>query len=187
MIKTKTELMECLKYERMLYKSIGYKGKFHAHVTNCEVGYLYRFIEALRYDEFYAQKSGILSKILGIYWRRRHNSLGIKLGISIPVNTFGKGLLIFHSQGIIVHREARIGQNCRLHGMNCIGNNGKEIEGKVGAPMIGDDLDLGVGASIIGDIKIADNVTVAAGAVVCKPCTHGTILRGIPAVGIKSK
>ena len=103
------------------------------------------------------------------------------LGMSIPVNTFGKGLMIYHCQGIVVHKDARCGDNCKLHGMNCIGNNGRG-SGKDNCPVIGNGLDLGVGAKIIGNVRIADNVAVGANAVVCHSEERaGSVLIGIPA------
>ena len=54
------------------------------------------------------------------------------------------------------------------------------------APKIGNNVDLGVGASVIGDVELADNIIVAAGAVVVKSCfTEGAVLAGVPAKVIK--
>ncbi|MCO4605885.1 Serine acetyltransferase [Streptococcus infantarius subsp. infantarius] len=62
--------------------------------------------------------------------------------------------------------------------MNCIGNSGSEKQ----APIIGNNVDIGVGAKIIGDVKIADNITIGANAVVTKSCTiEGATLVGVPA------
>lgn len=182
MIDTKEKLNDYLSFEKGLYQKIGYKGKLHSFVTNCEVGMIYRYIHALRHDEYFSNTNGgLFHKIRHLYYRRTHNSLGIKLGISIPINTFEKGLLIYHSQGIIVHRDARIGENCKLHGLTCIGNNGSESDGR-NTPIIGNNVDIGVGASIIGGIEIADDIKIAAGAVVCRSCHHeGVILAGVPA------
>lgn len=181
MIKAKDQLKKTLEYEEKIYRSLGYKGVMHALLSSCEVGYIFRYIKALRYDEYCTNNGSLFCKLVHPYWRRKHNRLGIKLGISIPVNTFDWGLKIYHSQGIIVHKDARIGKNCSLHGMNCIGNNGKET-GEKNTPIIGDSCDIGVGASIIGNIKLGNNIKVAAGAVVCKTCEEDTIvLIGIPA------
>lgn len=182
MIDTKEKLKECLEIERKLYVDIGYKGKLHGFVTQCEVSKIYRFIEVLRKDEFYSNvRHGILSRVAQVYYRRLHNKLGNLLGISIPNNTFEKGLLIYHSHGIIVHKEAHCGEYCKLHGMNCIGNDGKESNDN-DAPQIGNNVDLGVGASIIGKVKIANNVRIAANALVCKSCLdEGSVLIGVPA------
>lgn len=95
---------------------------------------------------------------------------------------FGKGLQIYHHGSIIVNGKARVGENCQLHGNNCIGNNGKTW----GAPVIGNNVDIGFGAVIIGEIELADDIKVAAGAVVVKSCTvSGTTLAGVPAKPVK--
>ena len=56
----------------------------------------------------------------------------------------------------------RIGEDCILHGQNCIGNKGDADASA--APVIGKNVDIGVGASVIGDIFIADDVKIGAGA-----------------------
>lgn len=189
MIDSKEKLYECIELEKQLYMGIGYKGKIHFIVTQCEIGKLYQFIFALRKDEYYSNtvsKSSV-HKLLAVYYRRKHNILGIRLGLSIPINTFGKGLLIYHSQGIIVHRDSRCGEYCKLHGLNCIGNNGAG-GGLNNSPEIGNSLDLGVGAKIIGNVVLPDYTTVAAGAVVCKSFnTKYQVLAGVPAKLLKVK
>lgn len=183
MIDSREKLKEWIKVERQLCQEYGYKGRLHAFITQCEIGKIAEFLRILRCDEYYTNTSGknIFRKFLALYYRRKHNKLGLALGISIPVNTFGKGLMIFHSQGIIVHRDARCGEYCRLHGMNCIGNNGKG-SGENNCPVIGDNFDLGVGAKVIGNVEIADEVSVGANAVVCKSeKSKGAVLVGIPA------
>lgn len=184
MIDSKQVLREYLKVEEEEYRKIGYKGKLHSIITGCEVGQIVRYMKVLRKDEYYTNTQKNFIKIVpAIYYRRKHNKLGIKLGISIPVNTFGKGLIIYHSQSIIVHKDVRCGEYAKLHGLNCIGNNGSErYEKLLSVPQIGNGLDLGIGAIIIGNIKIGDHVKVAANAVVCKSCEKdNTKLIGIPA------
>ena len=182
MIDSKEKLTECLNTEESLYRSIGYKGKLHSFITQCEVGKLFQFITYLRKDEYYSNTSGnTITKLLNLYYRRKHNLLGWKLGVSIPCNSFGKGLLIYHSQGIIVHRDARCGEYCKIHGNVCIGNNGTDREGQ-NTPVIGDHVDIGVGASIIGEVILGNYTKIAAGAVVCNSYEKdGEILVGIPA------
>ena len=118
MIDSKVKLYECLSIEKQLYASIGYKGKIHSFVTQCEVGKIYHYIVALRKDEYFSntRRKNLLNRLFAIYYRRQHNSIGNYLGIKIPINTFGKGLLIYHSQGIIVHKDVRCGDYCKLHG-----------------------------------------------------------------------
>lgn len=184
MIDTKEKLDEYLKIEKELYREIGYKGKLHAWISCCEVGKIYAYIESLRKDEYYTNKTekNLSDKLKAVYYRHKHNRLGVLLGISIPINTFGKGLLIYHSHGIIVHRDCRNGEFCKLHGLNCIGNNGADG----GVPQLGNYVDVGVGAVIIGNIVIASHTKVAANSVICKSFSNDyQVLAGVPAKVIK--
>ena len=184
MIDTKEKLKECLAIEKKLYQEIGYKGKLHAFISSCEVGKIYAYIESMRKDEYYTNKSSKtpIDKLKKAYYHRIHNKLGITLGMSIPINTFGKGLLIYHAQGIIVNKECRNGEFCKLHGLNCIGNNG--IDGAI--PQLQNHVDVGVGAVIIGNIVLASHTKVAANCVVCKSFTQEyQALAGVPAKIIK--
>lgn len=72
----------------------------------------------------------------------------------------------------------KFGDNCQLHGNNCIGNNLKSEL----CPKIGNNVDIGVGANIIGDIKISNNVTIGANSLVNKSIKEeNAIFAGIPA------
>ena len=122
------------------------------------------------------------NKILSSFYRRKKNKLGEKLGFTIHKFVFGEGLRIWHYGNIVVNAHARIGKNCTLHGDNCIGNNGTSSK----APIIGDNVDIGVGAKIIGNITIANNVIIGAGAIVNKSITEeNVVVAGIPAKIIK--
>ncbi|MDM8125530.1 serine O-acetyltransferase [Mediterraneibacter glycyrrhizinilyticus] len=146
--------------------------------------YIGRYLHLLRLDEYFTNRKSILHQVVKVVIRRRRNRLAVKLGFTISPNCFGKGLLIWHYGNIVVNGDAKVGENCILHGDNCIGNNGSDTK----APIIGDNVDIGVGAKIIGDIYIADNCKIGAGAVVVKSCYHqGATLVGIPAkeIGVK--
>ena len=56
-----------------------------------------------------------------------------------------------------------------------------------GVPVIGDDVYIGPGAKIFGDIAIGNNVSIGANAVVNKSFPDDVIIAGIPAKIIKSK
>lgn len=70
------------------------------------------------------------------------------------------GFFIRHGYATFVNTK-RIGKNCILHQCTTIGDNGKG-----GIPSIGDNVTIGTGAIILGDITIGNNVTIAAGAIV---------------------
>lgn len=109
----------------------------------------------------------------------RYNRLGVRLGLTIPPNTFGKGLYITHIGTIVVNHKARIGENCVLNACVNIGNNWGDVEA---VPTIGKNCFIGPGAKIYGHIVIGDNVRIGANAVVNKSFPEGNCkLVGVPA------
>lgn len=181
MIINKKQLDECIKIEREIYLP---KACRTERALEAENQYkIYIFLKLLRKTEYhYNRKEKGLHKLFYAYYKRRKNILGRKLGIEMWENTFDSGLRIEHCGNIVVNGHSRIGKNCILHGSNCIGNNGITS----GSPRIGDNVRLGVGAKVIGDIEIASDVVVAAGAVVVKSCrVEGAVLAGVPAQIVK--
>lgn len=183
MIDNKKILKEYLDYEHKLYFPDA-KGKTYYYKEMLFNSYTYniwKYVKCLRIAEYYYLKrnNGIFYSLGWMLFNRKKNSLGMKLGIEIMPCCFAKGLRIWHSEGIVVNGFARIGEDCQLHGKNCIGNNGVDVKL---APVIGKNCDLGVGASVIGAIEIGDNITIGAGAVVTKNFVGSDItLIGVPA------
>ena len=145
--------------------------------------YIGMFLVCLRKQEYYQNMNfSFKSKLLGLFYERRKNKIGNSLGFYIQANCFDEGLTIFHHGSIIVNPNAKIGKNCRLHGNNCIGNNGVTED----CPKIGNNVDIGFGAVVIGDVKIADNIKIGANAVVNKSFNEPDItIAGVPAKRVK--
>lgn len=81
-------------------------------------------------------------------------------------------------------KNAKVGENCRLHVSTNIGASA----GKPEAPIIGNNVYIGPGAILFGDITIADNVTIAANATVNKNCeVSNVVLAGTPAKIVKEE
>ena len=96
--------------------------------------------------------------------------------------TIGKGFAIYHNGPVVIHGKSKIGEYCSLHGDNCIGNNGINDE----CPVIGANVDIGVGAKIIGNVHIADNCKIGAGAIVVSDFLEpGSVVGGVPARKLK--
>ena len=96
------------------------------------------------------------------------------------MNVFGPGLCITHWGTIVVSSHAKIGKNCRIHPSSCIGNH-------MGAPIIGDNVYIGPGAKIFGNITIGNNVAIGANAVVNKSVPNNVTVAGAPAKIISHK
>lgn len=82
----------------------------------------------------------------------------------------------------MVSRYAKIGENCRLH----VGVNIGASAGQKEAPKIGNNVYIGPGAIVFGNIEIANNVTIGANATVNKSCYESDcVLAGSPAQIVK--
>ena len=139
--------------------------------------YIRRYMHFLRQEEKYTFSSP--NKPLAFWYKARKNRLGSRLGFIISAGCFGEGLHLEHFGSVIVNPKARIGKNCKIHGNCCIGSNGGYPDY---SPVIGDNVDIGQGAQILGDIRIADGVRIGAGAVVVKDVlTPGVTVVGVPA------
>ena len=160
-----------LAYEKKLYFT-GKKDYLTAMVTHEDNYLIWKYMTFLRREE------AARSKLTAYFWRRKKNNLGSRLGLQIYAGTCARGLHIWHYGSVIISGDAVVGENCTIHGQACIGSDGASDV----APVLGKDLDIGVGAKIIGGVTLADNIRVGAGAVVVKSCeTPGATLVGVPA------
>jgi serine O-acetyltransferase len=144
---------------------------------------VWKFQKALRKYEYYTNvKKGLFGKILQIVAYAKYRKMSLKLGFSIPKNVFGPGLSIAHYGTIVINPATKIGKNCRIHTSVNIGASG----GSSKAPQIGDNVYIGPGAIIFGDISIADNVSIGANATVNKEIkVPNCVVAGTPAKIIK--
>lgn len=132
---------------------------------------IWKFERLMRRLEYY--KNPLFRLILR--WRYHHMS--IRLGFSIPINTFGPGLAIVHYGTIIVSTGARIGANCRIHAGVNIGANA----GSTKAAVIGDNVYIGPGAKIVGEVSIGTDAVIGANAVVVSDVAPKCTVGGVPA------
>ena len=111
-------------------------------------------------------------------WHTLWKRWSLKTGITIPKNTVWGGVTLYHYGSIVVNSACRIGRNCCIMNNVNIGANG----GSPKAPQIGDNVYIGPGAVIYGDIKIADGCYIGANAVVNKSFEEiNSIIAGVPA------
>lgn len=192
MTKTKEELCQILSYESGIYKklmpsTIG--GRICAWIKSVQILSLSSWIASSRKMDYYKYKkeisSNLLYSILYLYYARKTNKLCQKLNMEISTEKIGKGLTIYHPTGIVVNGNAVIGENCHFHGNNCIGNSGIDT---MACPVLGDNIMLGVGSKIIGDVRLANNIKVGAGAVVVSSfLEEGITIAGVPAKKIEKR
>ena len=145
--------------------------------------YMWGFQKKLRRLEYYKNcKTGVFNNIYYFYQKHRFRQESIKLGFTIPVNVFESGLAIFHYGTIVVHSHAKVGKNCRLGACVYIGSS----RGETKAPQIGDNVYIGPGAKIFGNIKIGNNIAIGDNSSVNKSFDENDIfIAGVPAKKIK--
>ena len=151
-------------------------------ILHNEVWFIYHYIRHLRYvDSSKAQNTPLY--LWNFFWYKR---LGFKLRMTIYPNTIGPGFRIYHA-GDFVHvgPNVRIGKNCTMLPGVVFGNKHEaEDEGHV---IVGNNCYFGLGCKIFGSVRIGNNVTVGANAVVTKDIPDNAVVGGVPAKVIKIK
>jgi len=100
-------------------------------------------------------------------------------GIEIhPGATIGNGLFIDHGMGVVIGETSVIGDNVTLFQGVTLGGTGKE-RGKR-HPTLGNNIVIGTGAKVLGDITIGDNSYIGANAVVIKDVPPNSTVVGVP-------
>lgn len=109
------------------------------------------------------------------------------LGFDIPLKTkIGKGLVIYHGQGLVINADTKVGNNCIIRHNTTIGNKLNERGEDLGSPIIGNDCEIGAHVIIFGPISIGNNCSIGAGTVLTKSIPDNTIAYGNP-IQIKEK
>ena len=100
-------------------------------------------------------------------------------GIEIhPGAAIGKGLFIDHGMGVVIGETSVVGDNVTIFQGVTLGGTGKE-RGKR-HPTIGNNVVIGTGAKVLGNITIGDNVQIGANAVVVRDVPANSTVVGVP-------
>lgn len=128
----------------------------------------------------YKVRPAPLRKLLSLIYKFLYKFVQILTGIELPCEVpVGKGFVIEHSGGIVVSGFASFGDHCRIRNGVVIGLARTE---EPCAPQLGDDVDVGAGAKLLGNIRIGNHVRIGANAVVVTDVPDNCIAVGVPAV-----
>ena len=109
----------------------------------------------------------------------------ILTGIELPCEAVvGRRFRIDHFGGIIISGDAVFGEDCIVRNGVTVG---LRSTGQRGSPIIGDRVDIGAGAKLLGPIRIGDDVAIGANAVVLTDVPSHSIAVGVPARVIPRK
>ena len=100
-------------------------------------------------------------------------------GIEIhPGARIGNGVFIDHGMGVVIGETTEIGENCLLYQGVTLGGTGKE--GGKRHPTLENNVIVGAGAKVLGNITIGSNTRIGAGSVVVKSVEQSCTVVGIP-------
>lgn len=189
MIKNKNDLKLYIEADLGRYVNfISYNLKiFSLWIRGSESLPIWKFIYSLRHYEFYLNKEeplSLIEKIIKQYWRFRYRHNELKYSIYIGTNTCGAGLKIMHPGFRRLHTVAKIGNNCTILPMVLIGKKKPNTNCKA---IIGNNVYISTGVTILAPVKIGNNVIIGAGSVVTKDIPDNCIVGGVPAKIISTK
>lgn len=105
-------------------------------------------------------------------------------GIEIhPGAQIGNRLFIDHGMGVVIGETTIIGNNCTVYHQVTLGGTGKEKKKR--HPTLGNNVIIGSGSKVLGNIIIGNNVKIGANAVVLKDIENDVTVVGIPANIVK--
>ena len=142
-----------------------------------------RLLRSLRMYQSWKARGGLWGPLAKL-WVLSHRFWSAISGTDIPLNSrIGGGLLMPHTNGIVIHPHAEIGPNCLIFQQVTIGLGGPIP----GAPRLGGHVDIGAGAKILGGVVIEDHVKIGANAVVIADVPAYATAVGVPARVILAK
>ncbi len=130
------------------------------------------------------RNGGLVTRIhMRVYWlafRFFETVLGIGITKSVSI---GPGLRIWHFGNIFIHPEVVIGANCTLRQGVTLGN--RHVGG--GVPTVGDGVEFGAYAQVIGPVHIGNGAKIGAMSVVLTDVPDGATAVGNPARILRAK
>ena len=161
------KFFENLRYniDRVLREDPAAESKLMIYLT-------YPHIKALNYHyiahKLYKRKRHTLARMLA---KRARRITGIEIH---PGAKIGKGLFIDHGMGVVIGETAIVGDNVTMYHGTTLG--GTTLDPIKRHPTIGDNVMIGAGAKVLGNITIGKNSKIGANAVVKHSIPDGTIV-----------
>lgn len=141
-----------------------------------EVLLLYQGLHAIIYHRiahfFYRIRLELLARLISQFAR---HITGIEIH---PGAKIGRGLFIDHGMGVVIGETTIIGDDVTLYQGVTLGGTGKQRAKR--HPTLGNNVVVGAGAKILGNITIGDNSYIGANAVVIKDVPANSTIVGVP-------
>jgi serine O-acetyltransferase len=130
-------------------------------------------------------KPKLLRAPLSVLYRAMYRSVRNFYGIELPYSAHvGRRVVIEHQSDIVVHGNTHIGDDCIIRQGVTLGN--RSLEHPFDAPHLGNGVNVGAGAKILGKVTVGDGARIGANAVVRSDVPAGALAVGIPARVVSS-
>ncbi len=127
----------------------------------------------------YGVRPSLLRKFFSFIYHILYKLVQIATGVDLPCEVLiGSNFVIDHFGGIVISGYSKFGDNCRIRNGVVVG---LQHVHEPCAPVIGNNVDIGTGAKVLGAISIGDNVLIGANAVVIHNVPSNSIAVGVPA------
>ena len=123
------------------------------------------------------RKSKVSRIIYKVFFRYYSGRNGVEISETTEI---GEGLYIGHPYCITINSKTIIGRNCNIHKGVTLGQENRGD--RQGAPIIGDDVWIGINATVVGKIVIGNDVLIAANSFVNRDVPAHSIVYGNPCV-----
>jgi serine O-acetyltransferase len=128
----------------------------------------------------YTIRSVLIRKVFSLIYKVLFKLVQVLTGVELPCEVaIGPHFVIDHFGGIIISGYAEFGENCRIRNGVVVG--ARRVDEKW-APIVGNNVDIGAGAKLLGRIRVGDNVVIGANAVVLSDVPDNSVAVGVPAV-----
>jgi len=156
------------------------KADFEAHGRNLGAQGFWAMV-IYRFGRWrYGVRPALFRRALSLIYKILYKLIQVITGIELPCEAVvGRNFVIDHFGGIIISGYARFGDNCRIRNGVTVGL--RHVDEPF-APTIGNNVDIGAGAKLLGPITIGNNVAIGANAVVLKDVPADSIAVGVPAI-----
>ena len=141
------------------------------------IGFTEKLLKSIKSYQYHRARQGPWHGLMRKTARARHVFWSVLTQSDIaPEAKLGRGLMLPHPNGVVIHEDAVIGDDCMIMQQVTIGMIGEDC-----VPRLGNNVYVGAGAKIIGKVEIGDGARIGANAVVTKDVPANFTAIGIPA------
>jgi serine acetyltransferase len=128
----------------------------------------------------------LLRAPLGLLYEALYRGVRNFHGIELPRSVqLGRRVIFEHQSAIVVHENARIGDDCYIRQGVALGS--RHPSDPQAAPQLGNRVNIGAGAKILGAVRIGEDAQIGANAVVLEDVPASRLAVGVPARLVPSR